>query len=418
VRIAHFHARSLAVAGLAATIAIASQLPATAVTRTAVTRTGVANPASVAGTGGPGHWTQVTAAAVGSGTSKDIGLVRDANGVLHVIWEDGSVAGSEKIIDTPIEPDGTVGKPVTIAGNLYDATDPDATATATGLDAFWNGYQGLPGSNLPTGTFWATHPLKGGSWKLAGNVPPVNAGYYSSSDAATTGGDGVPWVAWTTVYTVDVLHLGHPEKQISSSACCVYNAGLATDGVSGTSYVSYMSDRAGHSGLFVQRLADTGGAASGAALLPGSLVGGSVPAYNERIPITGRGKGKAGVYAAYLTGNPYPRVVGLFKIGSKAPVKVASISTGFIDGDAVTAAPDGRLWVTWWYGGSMLYTRVSGTTGTTFGKTVRVPVPAGTVTIWKVYTSAQNGRLDVLALMTTKTHEIAYFATQVLLPKA
>jgi hypothetical protein len=143
-----------------------------------------------------------------------------------------------------------------------------------------------------------------------------------------------------------------------------------------------------------------------------------VPAYNERIPITGRGKGKAGVYAAYLTGNLYPRVVDLFKIGSKSPVRVASVSTGFIDGDAVTAAPNGRLWVTWWYGGSALYTRVSGTTGTTFGKTVRVPVPSGTVTIWKVYTSAQNGRLDVLALMTTKTHEIAYFATQVLLPKA
>jgi hypothetical protein len=150
-------------------------------------------------------------------------------------------------------------------------------------------------------------------------------------------------------------------------------------------------------------------------LLPGSLPGGNLPAYDERIPITGRGKGKAGVYAAYLTGSAYPRVVSLLTIGTKTPVKVGSVSTGFIDGDAVTAALNGRLWVTWWYGGTELYTRVSGTTGTTFGKTVRIPVPSGTTTIWKVYSSAQNGRLDVLALL-TRDGKIAYYATQVLLP--
>jgi hypothetical protein len=415
VRNVHTHASWLAVAGLAATIAIASQLPAAAVTKTGAA--GQAGPANAASTGGPGHWTPVTAAVTGSGSTKDIGLVRDATGVLHVIWEDGSVAGREKIIDTPIEPDGTVQKPVTIASNLDDATDPDATATPSGLYAFWNGYQGQPGSNLPTGTFWATHPLRSGSWQLAGNVPPVNGGYYSASDAATTGGDGKPWVAWTATYALDVLHLGHPEKRIASTPCCVYDAGLATDGVTGTTYLSYMSDVAGHEGLFVQPLADSGGAAGAAELLPGSLTGGSVPSYNERIPITGRGKGKAGVYAAYLTGDPY-RVVDLFRIGGKTLVRVGSVSTGAIDGDTVTAAPDGRLWVSWWYGASALYTRVSGTTGTTFGKTVRVPLPAGTLTIWKVYTSAQNGRLDVLALLTTKTHTIGYFATQVLLPKA
>ena len=66
-----------------------------------------------------------------------------------------AVPRTEKIIDIPIAADGTVLKSVTIASHLYDATDPDATATPAGLDAFWNGYHGLPGSHQPTGTIEA-----------------------------------------------------------------------------------------------------------------------------------------------------------------------------------------------------------------------------------------------------------------------
>jgi hypothetical protein len=45
-----------------------------------------------------------------------------------------------------------------------------------------------------------------------------------------------------------------------------------------------------------------------------------------------------------------------------------------------------------------------------------VALPSGTSTIWKVYTSAQSGRLDVVALL-TRGGKTAYYATQVLLPK-
>jgi hypothetical protein len=59
------------------------------------------------------------------------------------------------------------------------------------------------------------------------------------SDSAGTGGDGKPWVAHTGTDVLLVEHVGHPEKQIPPTSCCVYFPGVATDGVTGTSYLAY-----------------------------------------------------------------------------------------------------------------------------------------------------------------------------------
>ena len=45
-----------------------------------------------------------------------------------------------------------------------------------------------------------------------------------------------------------------------------------------------------------------------------------------------------------------------------------------------------------------------------------VALPAGTTNIWRVYTSAQAGRLDVVALLGRGSNN-AYWATQEPLPK-
>ena len=141
---------------------------------------------------------------------------------------------------------------------------------------------------------------------------------------------------------------------------------------------------------------------------------------SQRIGITGRGRGRPGVYALYAVGYPSPTALDLIKLGTSTPVKPASFG-GFseeVAGDTVTAGPNGRLWATWFDGDgtpAQLFVRASGTTGLSFGKTVKVKLPAATSRIYKVYTSAQAGRLDVVALLTTH-NTTAYFATQVLLP--
>jgi hypothetical protein len=70
----------------------------------------------------------------------------------------------------------------------------------------------------------------------------------------------------------------------------------------------------------------------------------------------------------------------------------------------------------WFHGHSpapALFVRRSNSAATTFGSTQRIALPAGTTDLWKVYLNAQSGRLDVLALLTTKDNKSAYWSTQV-----
>jgi hypothetical protein len=367
---------------------------------------------------GPGHWVQVTPK--GTEIIADVGLARGSDGVLHVLWTAGSF-GNQKIMDTPLAPKGAPGKMATIASGLFIASFPDATATPSGLYVLWNGDK-TSAPNTPLGTFWATRPLKGGHWTLGGNVPPVTgAPDTTTSETATTGGDGKPWISYVGTDSLVVLHLGQKEAKIAPTRCCVYYPGMGTDGKSGVTWLAYMSLINGSQGIFLQKLSKN--AASGKAVrLPGTVTAGSVYPLDQRIGVTGRGKGRGGVYVLYGAGYPSYTSLNLIAAGSTKPVKLATFS-GFsetVSGDTIAAGPDGRLWASWWYGGGSspkLFVRAtSKATGTAFGKTVKVALPAGTTTIWRVYTSAQAGRLDVVALLGRGSNN-AYWATQVPLPK-
>jgi hypothetical protein len=66
-----------------------------------------------------------------------------------------------------------------------------------------------------------------------------------------------------------------------------------------------------------------------------------------------------------------------------------------------------------------LFVRESNVAATKWGKTVRVPLPSGTTTVWKVYVNAQSSKLDVLALVTknNSSKTTAYWHAQVPQPK-
>jgi len=357
--------------------------------------------------GGPGHWSQVT------GTTSDIadvGLVRGADGVLHVLWENGTISGHESIMDTPIAPNGTVGHAVTILGGLDAASFPDATATSNGLAVFWVGTKGHI-----SGIYEATRPARGGHWSLGPVIPET---LLPGSVSVGTASDGRPWVSFTDSFSMTLLHLGHPIDQVPT-ACCYYFTGLATDGVTGTSYVAYMSLVNKKMGIWVQRLSQAGitGAAS---RLPGSETGGNVQPLDQRVGITGRGHGRAGVYVSYDVGYAPARALDVYRLGASKPVTLATFSIfgEQLQGSTLTAGPDGRLWDAWIDGAGstpQLFVRASSLNAATWGKAVHVPLPSGTQFVWQVYASAQAGRIDLVVLLTRNGH-IADYATQSLLP--
>ena len=264
-------------------------------------------------TSGPGHWVPVTPK--GMENIADVGLTRGSDGVLHVLWTAGQSGGHQKIMDTPITPKGAPGKTATIASGLWIASYPDATATPSGLYVLWNGDKtGSP--NSPLGTFWATRPLKGGQWKLGGNVPKLTSvPETTTTETATTGGDGKPWISYTDTDALVVLHLGQKEARIAPTKCCVYYPGMATDGKSGVTWLGYYSNITGKQGLFLQKLSKS--AASGtAARLPGSVTGGNSLAPEQRVALTGRGKGRGGVYVLYGAGYPSYKSLNLIAAGA------------------------------------------------------------------------------------------------------
>jgi hypothetical protein len=378
--------------------------------------------AASAGTGRPAAatWSRVTPA--GTNTIDDIGLARGSDGVLHVLWTtDGT--SNQAVMDTPVSASGTVGKAVMIT-RFFLATDPDVTVTPAGLAAIWNGIQ-TGKAKSPMGTFEATRPLSGGGWSGAAlQAKPLRSiPFTSSSDTAATGSDGKPWVAFDGTDSLAVDHFGHPEVQLGpTTKCCVTEPGLAVDGQTGTTWVTYASLISGHGGVFARQLTASGSPAGPPELLPGSAAGGNAITPAQRVSTTGRGAGSGGVYAAYEHGYPSATGLDVDRLGARTPAVVATFKgTEQLAGSALTATPSGRLWVAWFDGrGSppALFVRLSNATATSWSPAQKVALPPGTTTVWKVYVNAQAAALDVLALVTQHGDgkDTAYWHTQVAQP--
>jgi hypothetical protein len=363
---------------------------------------------------------QVTTPLKGTAIIPQIGLARGKDGVLHVVWLNGA-SPNFAIKDTPITASGRVGKPVAVASHWFLATDPDATTTPSGVEAVWNGFKTESGST--SGTATATRPLRGGSWKVSPTIIPglTGAADTGSPDTATTGSDGKPWVAFYGTDSLVVGHFGHPEVQLNPGKfqCCVQEAGLATDGKSGVTSLTYESDISKHNGVFARPLTQAGKAAGPARLLPGSVQGGSAIVPEQKVGITGRGHGRPGTYVIYGAGWPTYHSFNVIKLGSRRVIKVARPSGAGheLAGADITADSASRLWTAWIEGDGgkpALFVRRSNLSAGTFGATERVALPKGTTTVFQVYINAVGGKADVVALVARNNNNGAdYWATEV-----
>ncbi|HET9894457.1 MAG TPA: hypothetical protein VFQ44_05940 [Streptosporangiaceae bacterium] len=356
----------------------------------------------------PGHWTQVTTA--GQENFADVGLARGANGVLHVLWTSGQI-GNMSVWETPVQPNGVVGKPDAISKRLVLASFPDATLSGRTMHAFWNQ---TPKSGTPSQTAMISWPAGARHWSAPAVVPATNDSV-DFTISAGTGADGQPWVAFVDNGNqgFEAAHYGHARKQYKTAGCCAYNAGIGVDSRTSTAWVTWYSNATHKVGILAQQLKQDGTRVGNPIQLPGSSTGGEALAVNHRTTATGLGHHLGGVYVTYLSGWPTARKVDLMRLGAKSAVAVSTM-TGSM-GSTLAADPWGRLWVAWWKGNSIFLRRAASGAGK-FGKTVRLAAPAGTGTLWKIYINAQAKRVDVLALLTVH-NKLAWWHTQVLPPK-
>lgn len=363
---------------------------------------GTGAPAGAAGPGAPSPsrigdgWKKLTS---NLGDTGQIGLARGRDGVLHVLWVTGSLPGHYRIWDTAVSARGTVRARVAVTPLLNFPGTPDIVATPHGVDAFW--------LDANSDVYQADRPVSGGKWHADLSQPVLTGDPYGGMIGATVAVDGTPWIAFSDGndcggFCVD--RVGSPQVRVATPGNRgLSSTSLAVDGRRGTKWLGYVALRgARNTGLYVQKLTSGGKAAGPAVRLPDTS---GLFSVDQRLPLTGRGKGRAGVFAAYIgvQHGIKPCAVHVFRLGATKARTLGTDSACSSAAAYVAADPNGRLWVFWgvWSDHTpiaTLYYRRSNSGATAWGPLEHVSFPQN-VSILSVLANAQAGRVDVVALL-------------------
>ena len=105
------------------------------------------------------------------------------------------------------------------------------------------------------------------------------------------------------------------------------------------------------------------------------------------------------------------------KLGSASPHTVATLGRSVtLINTTLAADSSGALYAAWVLANpAQLFITRSNAAATKFGPVLRVPLPAGTSTAWKVYLSVKAGHADVFVLATLhgKSKQTAYWHARI-----
>ena len=336
--------------------------------------------AAAAHAGPAGTWRQITHAH--NGAAANLGLARDKNGRLHVLWAGPARTPYSTIFDTPVSPAGAVGQRRAVVSG-WQSVQPPAAATAPdgSVHVLISGQKTESGDDPFAGLNEAVGP---GSWKLGSqafgrfqltvaSAAQVAAGVLPSGQlvSAWRSADALLFQAGTDPSTqpVDITPAGHGDDPV-----------LAVDRKSGEAYVAYEHVASGKA--FFRRLLPSLGPPQ--PLSPGRLPGPELAARTT-----------GGVYSAFT---PDGARVWLERLGGRP--RQVPVPRGVSVGTAgLASGPDGRLWV---FYGNPQQTFVTRTSMSTAGfepvQTFRSP--PGAVQYFRLEGEGSAGPLDLLADVT------------------
>lgn len=357
--------------------------------------------------GPPGKWTQVT----GVGGQEDlntlrVGLVRTADGVLHVGWARNGAANSASILHSSISADAkTISGPDTIFTYAGGANQSVALVRVPlGIRAFFAGLQA--GSALDRAMATAESE-RGQSWSapepasLAGSASkPV---YAALGLDANVGLDGTFFSAWgDSEPGGGGFHIGLDSGDADSELPpgTQTDPGIGVDSQSGRVFAAWNDLDAG---VQVMGLSPLGS--------PVTLPSSGAAQLQHRVGITGR-IGAPGVVIAYTQGtSEFLGDPAVFRVDSGKATKLTRKNGEQI---GIAAAPAGRLWV-FWKKGNTVFARRSNKAATKFGATRSIKAPGGGATsIFNLAGEGSRGPLDLLALADPTSGPLANYHQRIL----
>jgi hypothetical protein len=352
------------------------------------------------------------------------GLLRTADGRLHVIWPSRSgltysmhystVGGRAKLLATGI---------IEQHWAAVDEVPRLVPAKHGGMLLLMDGGNGVPSSPYNTGALYVAASNAGGrSWKLLPGSIAATGLVTLSDDAAATEPDGTPVAAWSEVSSL-AYHVGIDPH--SPATTPDQRLGIGTDGglnyptlirtKSGTVMAGWFdTTRTAKEGYWVAQIWPSKGPKIKAPNSGGHNQNNGQPL--QPVALVARQGG--GDYLAYCvpTLHEVCSHVALWRVGSHRALRVpgsASTSSQLV---AMSNGRGGHLWIAWFnYQTNKIRVVRTNAAATGFGQVRTINAPAPLFTFLTLSVEGSTGPLDVIALeqLNFQNATPAYFATQI-----
>jgi hypothetical protein len=328
-----------------------------------------------------------------------VGLVRSADGVLHVIWDRPTGPNTEDLLHTTIARSGRLGSTNPIQSGWIGFQNAAPVLDPAGIRVFVGAMRSTDSSDPQDELNTMVSSDGGASWALQpGNVGPDGGQAYGSPVAATTlpnGGTLQTWAGTLGTWVHCGLSPSTPNHNFQAPfGNYGYYPNLATD-ASARTVLAWYSSASGHLGVLAQDVAADGSPIGSAVTMPGT--GDMAIGMLGLTPLVARTGG--GFYVAYPTGYPSMNRVRVWRVGGGTAPTIARLGSGNHP-VALAAAPGGRLWAVWAdtrRGATRVLARRSNEKATRFGAVVDAGRAARSPAAYQLGASPIGNALDVLA---------------------
>jgi hypothetical protein len=363
----------------------------------------IVGPASA---GTPGHWEKL-GADVGSSLYLP-GVLRAANGTLHVVWEKTVGSNKQQYVHVALSKNGASGTATNVLGTTWSTLheDPKLVRNGSGIRLLFSGLDG----SLDSGYFYQATSTNGSSWSAPAKTAQWGSAYGAYGVGADAFANGTPIVggvlnsdAYWHVGTSAAAADGH----FNVAGASMLDANLAVDRGTDAAWMTWYDQNKG--GVWARQIAPTLGATAKA---PSSTAGGGNSLEpGQQLSLAARPGG--GTYTVYCSTYPFCKTAKLWKLGTTKTVTINV--TDNTDRMTLGVGSGGRIWLLTHDGGTdLLYVTRSNKAVTRFGPVKKIKPPAKTSSVYRMAIEGSAGRGDIVADVGTTTGVDNIWHTQVI----
>ena len=359
----------------------------------------------------PGDWTNLSNTTSAT-TYPEVGNIYEPTQAwfgpsVQVLWPQKMSSSQEGYFTAVLDSEGRVTTGSTAAFPAWQALTKNPTLLSLGGQRFLS-FSGLnPGRS--GAQYFATAPDATSFSVSDGSMSETQSAYAAyGSDAIDNAGtpvwagnagstNGIRWHVGTS--PTNPAPAGS-DQSYTLSGCCAYNAALARDAATGAVYAAFYSNSNATSENGVQVGQILPGAA-GWRQAPGSTevedgrASSSDP--GQQVAMVGRAGG--GVFVAYGMGYPTPTAIRILNVVTGATLDIPRAKDA--RRIAMSAEPDGRLWLTWSEGTKVKAVHTNAA-ATRLGSIGTWGAPRGTEYLWKSSIAGTAGGASVVYTATTQ----------------